>query len=414
MKQPTLVPHGSTLRWVLCVAVVLIFAMATGAFAQKARPTYTETILHSFTGGAKDGAAAYSPVIEDSAGNLYGTTYYGGKGDGGTVYTVTAVGTESVLASLTGFAIEPAGGLLRDPQGNLYGISTLNEVYELSAAGQLTMLKTLGGVAATGSLVMDANGNIYGTSQSGGSGKGCVGGCGFVFELTPPGNGNKKWTETVLYEFTGKGDGNTPAAGLVFDSAGNLYGTTTYGGDLTACPVPSNQIDPGCGVVYKLTPTTGGAWQESVLYSFTNAPDGAFPQYGSLVMDTQGNLYGTTQAGGAKNGGAVFKVSSSGQESVLYSFTRVNGDGIFPYGGVVLDSLGNLYGTTYQGGTNNYGVVFSVSVAGVETIVHSFSGGRTDGAYPSAALVMDAQGNLYGTTEAGGTSGYGIVYKLAP
>jgi uncharacterized repeat protein (TIGR03803 family) len=412
MKQPILVPNGSTVRWVLSAAVVLTFATTTGASAQKARQTtYAETILHSFTGGAKDGAAAYSPVIVDSAANLYGTTYNGGKAASGTIYTITAAGIENVLSSLGGSSIWPVGGLLMDADGNLYGTGSLGTVFELTAAGKLTVLFEFGSWDdPTGSLVMDATGNLYGTAQI--SSNSCS--CGVVFKLAPPSAGKKKWTQTIIYEFTGKSDGNTPAAGLVFDSAGNLYGTTQYGGKLSACPVPPGFPSPGCGVVFKLTPNVSGTWQESVLYSFTNAPDGAFPQYGSLVMDAQGNLYGTTQAGGAKDRGAVFKVNSSGQESVLYSFTGVSGDGIYPYGGVVLDSLGNLYGTTYQGGTNNYGVVFSVSAGGVETILHSFSGGGTDGAHPSAALVMDGQGNLYGTTEAGGTSGYGIVYKLAP
>jgi uncharacterized repeat protein (TIGR03803 family) len=232
------------------------------------------------------------------------------------------------------------------------------------------------------------------------------------------------YTEGVLYSFTGGTDGARPAAGLVRDAEGNLYGTASVGGDLS-CLVSSL---PGCGVVFKVD-TSGN---QTVLYAFTGTGgDGQYPN-GSLVLDAQGNLYGTTAAGGnlaydcgeGYGCGTVFKLDTAGNETVLYSFTGAGGDGASPYAGLVLDAQGNLYGTNVNGGdlTCNAGygcgTVFKVDTTGKETVLHAFTGTGGDGAYPWGGLVRDAQGNLYGATQNGGDlacdEGYGCgtVFKL--
>jgi uncharacterized repeat protein (TIGR03803 family) len=210
-------------------------------------------------------------------------------------------------------------------------------------------------------------------------------------------------TFTVLYTFTGSTDGAGPIAGLIRDAAGNLYGTTQYGGD-TSCSVV------GCGVVFKLD-TNGN---QTVLHSFTGSPDGAYPSAG-LIRDAAGNLYGTTQYGGASGNGTVFKLDTSGKETVLYSFAGLP-DGTTPLAGLLRDEAGNLYGTTQQGGDSSCnvvgcGVVFKLDTSGIETLLHRFTGGA-DGANPHGNLTRDAAGNLYGTTQYGGASGNGTVFKL--
>jgi len=245
-----------------------------------------------------------------------------------------------------------------------------------------------------GGVILDAAGNLYGTTSQGGN-LACSLGCGTVFKVDRAGN------ETVLYSFagTGAGDGEYPNAALVRDAAGTLYGTTVGGGA------------SGYGTVFKLD-TTG---KETVLHSFSGATgDGASP-YGGVVRDGQGNLYGTTEAGGTSNYGTVFKLDTTGKETVLYSFTGTGGDGKSPFAGVVRDGQGNLYGTTQAGGVLNYGTVFKLDTTGKETVLYSFAGTGGDGAQPMSGLARDANGNLYGTTNSGGTGvegGNGVVFKL--
>ena len=209
-------------------------------------------------------------------------------------------------------------------------------------------------------------------------------------------------TETVLHSFTGNSDGLFPLGGVVFDAQGNLYGTTYEGGDYySAC-------NPGrCGTVFKVTPSG----TETVLYGFAGGGDGAFPS-GGLVLDKSGNLYGTTWEGGAYNVGTVFRVTPSGTETVLYSFTG-EPDAPLPSAGLVLDKKGNLYGTTTKGGAYNGGTVFRVTLSGEESVLHSFGAG-TDGAFPSGGLVRDKTDNLYGATGRGGANDLGIVFKVVP
>jgi uncharacterized repeat protein (TIGR03803 family) len=240
------------------------------------------------------------------------------------------------------------------------------------------------GASPHAGLIPDAAGNLFGTTVSGGTY-----GYGSVFKLDTAGNA------TVLHSFTGGADGSGPHAGLVLDAAGNLYGTTANGGTYSY------------GVVFQLD-TTG---TETVLYTFTGGADGANP-YAGLLRDASGNLYGTTYYGGADNKGVVFKLDPTGKETVLYSFTGAS-DGAHPYAGLIQDAAGNLYGTTYNGGSSNKGVVFKLGTTGIETVLHSFTG-PPDGANPSAGLIRDTAGNLYGATYYGGSSDKGVVFKLDP
>jgi uncharacterized repeat protein (TIGR03803 family) len=330
----------------------------------KVDTTRTETVLHSFTGGA-DGIEPKAGLVQDAAGNLYGTTFNGGAHGYGTVFKLDPTGTETVLYSFTGGVdgASPLAGLVMDAAGDLYGTTQLG--------GDLTCPR-LGGP-----------------------------GCGTLFKVDTTG------AETVLHSFTGGADGLEPTAELVQDAAGNLYGTTSNGGAHSY------------GTVFKLNPTG----TETVLYSFTGGADGASPLAG-LVMDAAGNLYGTTQLGGAFSAGTVFEVSASGAEIVLYSFTG-GSDGSLPEGGLLIDAANNLYGTTDHGGDLTCGqglgcgTVFKLDKTGKQTVLYTFSGG-TDGAYPQAGLVMDAAGNLYGTASGGGDLtcnqglGCGTVFKLTP
>jgi uncharacterized repeat protein (TIGR03803 family) len=253
-------------------------------------------------------------------------------------------------------------------------------------------------------LISDQAGNLYGTTVEGGVNK-----HGTVFKLAP--NSDGSWTESVLYSFCALGqcdDGAEPVAGLIFDQTGSLYGTT-LGGDLYSS-----------GTVFKLTPTEGGSWTETVLWSFTGRRDGGDP-YCGLTFDLSGNLYGTTSNGGVYGRGTVFKLTphsgANWTESVLYDFTTGGSNSGIPLAGVIFDAAGNLYGTTENGGEDNEGTVFELKPTkkGIWTIsvLHSFTGGRDGGGPGYGNLVMDAAGNLYGTTVYGGIYEYGAVFKLA-
>ncbi|HKF50031.1 MAG TPA: choice-of-anchor tandem repeat GloVer-containing protein [Terracidiphilus sp.] len=376
----------------------------------------TLTPLYSFTGGS-DGSFPYGSLVVDASGNLYGTTYGGGGsvkcGGCGVVFKVTPAGAESVLYSFSGFSTgdgqNPLAGLVMSPSGNLFGTTSAGgsggTVFEVTPTGTETVLFPFSGGGSGGAfpaagVIMDASGNLYGTTEFGGAS-----GFGTVFKLTPAG------AETVLYSFAGGGDGGFPSAGLVMDAAGNLYGTTSNGGNLSGCSAS------GCGVVFKVTPSG----TESVLYTFSGGGDGGTP-FAGLIMDSAGNVYGTTSAGGNLTGcaggcGVVFKVTPAGSESVLYTFTG-GSDGANPAAGLLMDASGILYGTTSVAGADGFGTVFKVTSAGAETTLHTFTSGA-DGANPQDALVADASGNLYGTASQGGNLsdchgfGCGAVFKLS-
>jgi uncharacterized repeat protein (TIGR03803 family) len=258
----------------------------------------------------------------------------------------------------------------------------------------------------TGGLVRDSAGNLYGTTSGGGTG-GCGGyGCGTVFKM------NKLGKESWLYSFKGASEID-PSAGLQRDASGNLYGTTQFGGKVTkGC---GGVQGGGCGTVFKVDKTGKG----TVLYKFKGTPDGYFPQ-ALLVTDPMGNLYGTTYLGGVHGLGAVFKLDTKGKETILHSFAgppQGGGDGAFSYEGVIRDAAGNLYGVA-GAGTYGAGVVYKVDTSGNETLLYSFTGG-SDGGGPDSVLLLDSKGNLYGTTGNGGNSecggtGCGVVFELSP
>jgi uncharacterized repeat protein (TIGR03803 family) len=388
---------GQHRRCVSALALVVMFV--TAVIGTPAAQAQTYTVLHRFTGA--DGANPYAGLVGDSAGNLYGTTSDGGASGYGVVFKVNKTG-ETVLYSFTGGAdgAKPLAGLIRDLAGNLYGTtfsggaSGYGVVFKLDTTGTETVLHSFtekpGGANPEAGLIQDSAGNLYGTTGGGGAS-----GLGVAFKLDTTG------TEKLLHSFTGGADGESPQAGLIRDAAGNFSGTTYKGGGASGCG------DRGCGVVFKLD-TTG---TETVLYSFPGTEaDGAYP-YSGLIRDSAGNLYGTTYAGGASHNGVVFKLDTTGTETVLYSF--IGGvDGGLPYAGLTRDLAGNLYGTTYSGGASNNGVVFKLNETG-ETVLYSFTGGA-DGANPRAGLIRDSAGNLYGTTLSGGTSNQGVVFMLKP
>jgi len=445
------------------------------------------TVLHSFLGGA-DGASPEAGVILDSAGNLYGTTSAGGSANAGVVFKVDATGQETVLYSFTGGADgdKPLAGLVLDPAGNLYGTTvaggTFNwgVVFKLDAAGHETVLHSFtngaDGAEPYAGVTLGPDGKLYGTTGFGGR-KGIDGfEGGVVFRLDAT-----TGIETVLYSFPAGLDNYGPNSGVVLDPSGNLYGTAgavdKQGGVVfklestgrytvlhrfTTEAYPSSGVirDPAGNLYGTTEPVNGGcgtgssmykldvAGNYTLLHSFTGGSDGCQPQ-GGLIRDSAGNLYGTTRAGGTSNLGTVFKLDTTGQETVLSSFTSNGG----PYTGMVLDSAGNLYGTTpscvykldaagnftvlyylpggwenavsgvvrdeagnlygtsYPIGSTGPGVLYKVDAAGNYTVPYSFTGGA-DGGYPSSGLILDPAGNLYGTTSAGGKGGNGVVFKL--
>jgi uncharacterized repeat protein (TIGR03803 family) len=298
----------------------------------------------------------------------------------------------------------------------LLGILTLILVLpqERATAQTETVLYSFGngtdGYFPSGGLVADSHGNFYGTTQYGGTG-GCTvkfgTECGTVFELSPSAGG---WSETILYNFGSSGtDGYGPYAALMLDKSGNFYGTTGFGGAYG-----------DFGTVFELSPASGGGWKEKVLHSFGNGKDGIYPE-GTLISDSAGNLYGTTLEGGATGWGSVFEVlPKTGGERVLHSFNKNGTDGYNPVGSLVFDSKGNLYGTTSEGGAHGMGTIYELAPkAGggwKEQVVFSFNG--KDGANPGNGLIIDASGNLYGTTLYGGDNsgcgggGCGTVFQM--
>lgn len=281
-----------------------------------------------------------------------------------------------------------------------------------------------------GGLIFDSAGNLYGTTTEGGTGEGGTGvcskispySCGTVFELKPKVGG---WAEKILHNFHGI-DGWLPIGSLVMDSAGNLYGATQQGGT-GGCKGGDGDNRIGCGTVFELSPATDGNWTETVLHSFDNDGTDAFYPHAGLVIDSAGNLYGTAYSGGSNDDGAVYELSPAGggewTESVLHSFNFPAGDGANPTAGVILDAAGNLYGTTAGGGAYSEGMVFELtpSTGGswTEIALHSFIYSYTiyDGFGPYGGLTLDAAGNLYGTTVNGIDNGNmtgGTVYELSP
>jgi len=374
------------------------------------KPASNFQVLHNFTGGGDGGFPVAAPIL-DPAGNLYGTTEQGGLSNG-TVFRMKQAGSGWTLNPLFSFTggddgAQPAAALTLGPGGTLYGTASTGgangdgTVFSLNppphappnilAPWNETVLTAFGDSDASpyGNLIFDQAGNIYGTTLFD------------VFELTPDGSGG--WTRNVLYSFGY--NGGISFGGVVMDGVGNLYGTT-WGGGNSDCSYGS-----GCGTVFELKPS-GGSWTYNLVYAF-QGNDGEDPA-GGLVMDAMGNLYGTTNNGGTAYSGTVFKLSPSGGGwtfSTIYNFTG----GGQPWGNLVVDSAGNLYGTTYSNVNYGPGAVFKLTPGAsgwTETDLHIFSG--ADGAYPYAGVALGKDGSLYGTAAYGGSDTCGVVFKLTP
>lgn len=402
----------------------------------------TYKVLHNFCGpdDPSDGWAVIAGLTLGSDGNLYGVTTLGGSPDcqvsvgNGTVFQLTpnsdGTWSENILHTFNIFdSGSPYSSLVFDNNRNLYGMTTLGglgkgTIFQLvpGPGGTWTLNRLhmftggwdggFGPNFSFGGLAFGGDGRLYGTTEGGGLHNS---GVAFSFSQLSA----VSWYELVLHSFgqTG-GDGNDPRSEPRLGPDGSIYGTTFSGGSNNA------------GVVYRLTPNRRSfGWTETVIYSFQGSPygsgsDGANPR-ARVTFDTVGNIYGTTIYGGPSGVGTVFKLSpnpdGTWSESVVYAFhgSPIDPDGGAPEGPVIVDHFGNLYGTTIGGGADEYGTVYKLTPSPegqwTETILHSFTG--WDGAWPTSGLVMDQAGNLYGTTEIGGTGGFehgGVAFEITP
>ncbi len=410
----------------LSLAVVLALAIVATPGAQ----AQTYNVIHTFTGGL-DGGGPSAGLTMDAAGNFYGTTCgmrcAAGASNAGTVFRLSKKGSGWVFTPLYVFrgggdGADPVARVIIGPDGSFYGTTNsgagdcrFGTVFNLKPAASGVSPNILGGWTETviyrfpgwaggespglGDLIFDQAGNIYGTTE------GRSGSAGTIFQLAPSVNG---WAGTVLYSFTNGADGAFPVGGVIFDDAGNLYGTASQGGD-PACD------QGGCGTVFQLEPS--GSYL-NVLYTFHTLAGGAFP-FGGLISDQLGNLYGSTSGFYSQSGGTVFQLiySYSGWSlKTLYSFAGPIG----PLGSLTMDAAGNLYGTTYEDGLYYAGTVFKLTHSGygwTYTSLHDFSGG-SDGGWPIGQLAFDGNGNLYGTASQGGpgacSGGCGVVWEITP
>jgi hypothetical protein len=460
----------------VCV-LALVLSLALPASAE-----WNEKVLYSFQGGTTDGALPVGGVVFDKQGNLYGVLQFYGPGsctpiggECGAVFQLALPAkqgdpwTETLIYKFGGKESNdgesPNGGLIIDGQGNLYGVTAYGgtgncvllgvpagcgTIYEVSPPGEKdgawteTILysfpTTKQGYVPTGNVVFDGVGNLYGATLYGGT-KGTTcdgyygGQCGTVFELRPPKTRGGKWTEKVLYSFKGVatgaqyGDGADPNGGLVLDNKGALYGTTYFGGNNVRGECEGGVGGTGCGIVFKLTPPNqkGGKWTKQLVHQF-NGQDGANSEAG-VVFDGSGNLYGTTFAGPPNGSGLIFELKKpsgntrSWTETVLSLFNNETNGGS-PISGLVFDSHGDLYGTASAGDEFRGGTVFALTPPRGKSdrwnlkVLHGFTG-SPDAAHPAASLVFDKAGNLFGTSQWGGTGqscqgGCGTVYEISP
>jgi uncharacterized repeat protein (TIGR03803 family) len=406
----------------IALGTLIILPFKGAGHNAHAQNTPAERVVYNFST-----ATGYGPivVIRDPAGNLYVATQEGGSNKSctngcGNILKLSPPGKPTLLYNFTpaaGNAPPSPVGLIRDANGNLYGTTyqggrfSKGSVFRIAPSGGKKTLHDFDPTTGDGSnpgsgVTIDSAGNLYGTTGSGG-GTGCGGaGCGTIYKLTPSGS------ETILYSFTGSTDGREPGASPVLDASGNLYGTAFTGG--VSCI--QSEVE-GCGTVWKLD-TSGDL---TVLYTFTGGTDGANPETG-LVMDSSGNLYGDALNGGdlscaAPYGcGVVFEINSSGNFTVLHAFAGSPADGEAPDAALLRDSAGNLYGTTPYGGDQSCedgcGVAFKLDTSGNEIILHAFAGGATDGMQPGGALISDGNGNLYGATYLGGVANGGVIFAV--
>jgi uncharacterized repeat protein (TIGR03803 family) len=400
-----------------CVNNAGAYDPARGGVASSRNAASSESVLYSFTGGS-DGGNAATGLVLDGSGNLYGTTVTGGTSQCGTIFELTAQASppwpESVLHNFGCYADgkNPHGGVTYDPHGNLDGTTvaggsggscssdgcgivfqltpqTENVLHNFSAGSD--------GFGPGGGVVFDRSGNVYGMTPDGGSHSE-----GTIYQVWRAG---RQWHEKIIHAFTGGTDGGVGSLGLLLrDGAGTLYGVTEIGGA------------HGNGTVFKLRATSKNQWRLTTLHAFKGTPDGGSP-YGGLVADAAGDLFGTTYYGGAGGLGTVFELVANAhgryRERVLYSFQGYS-DGSSPTATLVFQN-GELYGTTSAGGGScGCGTLFKVNASsGSETVLHAFGNG-SDGAYPYYGLTLDAKGNFYGATVAGGSFGQGTVFEFTP
>jgi uncharacterized repeat protein (TIGR03803 family) len=359
-----------------------------------------EAVLYAFQGGA-DGANPFAGLTEDKDGNFYGAASDGGASGNGAVYRIAPDGTLTVLYSFAGGSdgAGPLSAPILDKHGNLYGVTEFGGgdcncgiVYKLSRKGKETVLHTFtgqpDGFDPFASPVMDSQGNLYGTTLSGGTFYGSI------YKIAPDG------TETILYAFAGGSDGDSPYPGLTIGKDGNIYGATSFGGT------------HGFGTVFRMTPEG----TKTILYNFAGGTSDVASPSSTPILDGHDNIYGAGKFGGGScNCGAVYEIKRNGKEKLLHSFAG-GSDGYSPGYGLTIDKAGNLYGATTEGGSDNCdgfgcGTIFKVGADGTESILYVFQGGN-DGSTPDAAPVIDPLGNLYGTANYAGAGGYGVVYRL--
>jgi uncharacterized repeat protein (TIGR03803 family) len=395
-----------------------MFAFLLSAGVPQPAESQTYQVIHNFTGEGSDGATPYGGPTLDSSGNVFGTTNLGGSNADGTVYELSPNGSSWTFNTIYSFAggadgAAPGfGSLLIRHDCSLFGTTeagggALGTAFKIRPRGnpchkpdftwQEKVLHRFGrgedGGQPTNGVTFDRSANFYGITNLGGAYNN-----GAVFEVAHSGG---FWTETLIYSFTGGDDGGTPVAGVTFDDAGNLYGTTSFGGLY------------GSGVVYGLSPSVSG-WSETVLYNFQGLSDGEFP-VGGVIVDHTGNLYGSTFLGGDNGGGTVYQLSPSGGGwtlTTLYSFSTYYG----PYNKLTLDAHGNLYGAANGAGANGLGSVFKLApgISGwTFTDLYDFTGGN-DGGQPYGSVAVDASGNIFGTNVVGGSNNQGVVFEITP
>lgn len=403
-------PQSRSTTWTAIKAgIFILLATAVAAQAQ------TLTVVHNFT-GAGDGGAPYAGLTVDRAGNFYGTTSGGGLYQAGVVFRLSRAGSGWVLTPLYSFqglpndGAYPYGGVIFGPDGSLYGTTygggstNHGTIYRLrpqpsacksaTCPWEETVLysftgSTDGAGPAYGNLILDQAGNLYGTTPYGGDND-----LGVVFKLTPSNGG---WTESVLWAFDGYIGGENPFSGVIFDSAGNLYGTTSYGGTYAA------------GTVFELSPS-GSGWTEQTLAS-VNFSDSY--TCGNVVMDGQGNMFGTSGCGYYGGPGGIFELTPSNGGWTFTTLQPLSG-ARGPYDTPTLDAAGNVYGTSSLTGVNGDGEVFKLTPSNGGWIYTSVSFDGSNGSTPVGGVVLDAAGNAYGTASHGGAHGSGTVWEITP
>jgi uncharacterized repeat protein (TIGR03803 family) len=383
----------------LRIALLAATSLAiTPAAASAAKVTYT--ILFSFQQGANGYQPSGKPLL-DAKGDIFGTTLYGGTGGYGTVYSFTANAAFTVLHAFTGTTgAEPRTGVIANAAGDLFGNTLIGGkanagiLFQLGIHGgtyQAESLQQASGYDLTSGLVADAAGNLYGMAALGGAAN-----LGTVYKVKPNG------ALSALHSFTGGADGENPRHGsLAEDAAGNLYGTTYHGGANNG------------GVMFKVTP----AGQESVLYAFSKTNNACYEPNNSVALDAAGNLYGSTISGGPYSQGCVYRLAPDGTFTLLHAFSGTGGggsDGASPHTGVTLDANANIYGVTTYGGYDNDGTIYRITASGQYSLLYSYTGGMDGTALYASELAISPAGAIIGVNQGGGAYGSGNLFSLSP